>query len=104
MWKWIGVFLRKKSSFEILGMPSTKLDWDSYMISIVKTASKKAGLIIFCIKFLSPDFAFGLSESTVRPSMEYCCHVGACVLADGYVGLLVLHLLPYSNPWLIVEM
>ena len=72
------MFLRKKSSFKILGMPSfTKLDWGSYMISIVKTASKKAGLIIFSIKFLSPDVAFGLSESTIRPSVEYCCHVEA---------------------------
>ena len=45
------MFLRKKLSFKLLGMPSfSKLDWGSYMISIVETAPKKAGVIIFFYK------------------------------------------------------
>ena len=29
------------------------------------------------MKFLSPDVALYLSKSTIRPCMEYCCHVWA---------------------------
>ena len=29
------------------------------------------------LKFLSPDFALYLYKSTIRPYMEYCCHVWA---------------------------
>ena len=39
-----GSVLEKKSSFKMLGLTfSSKLDWDSYIISIAKTASKKIG-------------------------------------------------------------
>ena len=38
--------LEEKSSFKILGLTfSSKLDWDSYIISIAKTASKKLELL-----------------------------------------------------------
>ena len=33
--------LEEKSSFKMLGLTSSKLDWGSYIISIAKTASKK---------------------------------------------------------------
>ena len=36
---------------------SSKLDWDSYIISIAKTASQKIGSLIRCMKFLSPEVA-----------------------------------------------
>ena len=54
---------------------SSKLDRGSYIISIVKTASKKIRAWIHSMKFFSPEFAW----NTVV-SMEYCCHVwaGAC--------------------------
>ena len=59
---------------------SSKLDWGSYIISIAKTASKKIGALIRSMKFLSPEVALYLYKSTIRPCMEYCCHVwaGAC--------------------------
>ena len=49
-----GLFLRKKSSFKMLGLTfSAKLDSGSYIISIAKTASKKIGafflLRLLCI-------------------------------------------------------
>ena len=47
------------------------------MISIAKTASKKIGALIRSMKFLSPEFALYLSKSTIRPCMEYSCHVWA---------------------------
>ena len=113
--KMYGSALEEKSAFKMLGLnPSSKLNWSSYIISIAKTASRKIGHFICSMKFLSPEVALYLYKSTIRPCMKYCCHVWAglsscCLelldkLQNGYVGLLVLHLLLPLNPWLIVEM
>ena len=93
---------------------SSKWDWLSYIISIAKTASKKIGALICFVKFLSPVVARYLYKSTIRPCMECCYYVwaGACScylelldkLQNEYAGLLVIHFLPLSNLWLIVEM
>ena len=56
---------------------SSKLDWDSYTISIAKSASKKIRVFIRSMKFLSPEVALDLCKSTIRSCMEYCCHVWA---------------------------
>ena len=73
-----GSILKEKSSFKMLGLTfSSKLDWGSYIISIAKTASKKIGALIRSMKFLSPEVALYLNKSTIRPCMEYCCHVWA---------------------------
>ena len=53
------------------------LNWIGILISIAKTASKKIGALIHSMKFLSPDLAQYLYESTIHPCMEYCCHVWA---------------------------
>ena len=92
----------------------SKLDWVSYIISIAKTASKKIGALIRSMKFLSPEVALYLYKSTIRPYMEYCCHVWAGVpscylellekLKNEYAGLFALYLLILLNPWFIVEM
>ena len=71
-----GSVLEEKSSFKMLGLTiSSKLDWGSYIISIAKTASKKIGALIHSMKFLSPEVALYLYKSTIRPCMEYCCHI-----------------------------
>ena len=110
-----GSVLEEKSSFKMLGLTfSSKLDWGSYIISIAKTASKKIGALICSMKFLSPEVALYLYKSTIRPCMEYCCHVWAGA-PSCYLGLLDKlqkqicrivgpHLLILLNPWLIVEM
>ena len=73
-----GSVLDEKSSFKMLGLIfSSKLDWGSYIISIAKTASNKIGALIRSMKFLSPEVALYLYKSTIRPCMEYCCHVWA---------------------------
>ena len=54
---------------------SSKLDWGSYIISIAKNSSKKIGALIRSMKFLSPEVALYLRKSTIRPCMEYFCHV-----------------------------
>ena len=73
-----GSVLEEKSSFKMLGLTySSKLDWGSYIFSIAKTASKKMGGLIRSMKFLSPDVALYLYKPTIRPYMEYSCHVWA---------------------------
>ena len=68
----------EEKSFKMQGLTfSSKLDWGSYIISIAKTASKKIGALIRSVKFLSPEGALYLYKSTIRPCMEYCCHVWA---------------------------
>ena len=104
-----GSVLEENSSFKMLWMTfSSKLDWDYYMVSIAKTASKKIGALVRSMKFLSPEVALYLYKFTIQPCMEYCCHVWAgapsCYLEYmllGYAGLLILHLLLLLNPWLI---
>ena len=73
-----GSILEEKSSFKMLGLTFfSKLDWGSYIISIAKTASKKIRALIRSMKFLSPEVGLYLYKSTIRPCMEYCCHVWA---------------------------
>ena len=71
----------------MLGLTSSKLDFGSCIIFIAKTASQKIGALILSMKFLSPEVALYLYKSTIRPCMEYCCHIWAG--APGcYLGLL----------------
>ena len=73
-----GSVLEKKSSFNLLGLTFfSKLDWGSHIISVAKTASKKVGALIRSVNFFSPDVSLYLYKSTIRPGMEYCCHVWA---------------------------
>ena len=59
-----GSVLEEKSSFKMLGLTfSSKLDWDSYIVSITKTASKKIGA------FIPPEVALYLHKST---NMQDC--------------------------------
>ena len=70
-----GSVLKGKSSFKMVGLSlSSKLDWDSYIISIAKTACKESGALIRSMKFLSSDVALFYYKSTIPPCMEYCCH------------------------------
>ena len=100
----------EKSSFKILGLTfSSKLNSGSYIISIAKTASKKISNMIRSMKFLSPEVALYRYASTIRPRIDYCCRAWAgapsCYLdlleelqKRICTKLLVLHLLPLSNP------
>ena len=73
-----GSALEEKTSFKMLGLTfSSKLDCSSYIVSIAKTASKKIGVLIHSMKFLSPEVALYLYKSTIPPCMEYCCHFWA---------------------------
>ena len=53
-----GSVLVEKSSFKMLGLTcSSKLDWGSYIISMARTVSKKIGVLIRSMKFLSSEVA-----------------------------------------------
>ena len=73
-----GSVLEEKLSFKMLVLTfSSKVDCGSYIISIAKIDSKKIGALVRSMKFLSPEVALYLCKSTIRPCMEYCCHVWA---------------------------
>ena len=44
---------------------SSKSDWDSYIVSFAKTVSKKIGILIRSMEFLSPEVALYLYRSTI---------------------------------------
>ena len=83
---------------------SSKLDCDSYIVSIGKTTSKKIGALICSMRF---EVAPYLCKSITWPCPEYCCNIWADApnwyleildkLQKKYAGLLVLHLLPVLN-------
>ena len=74
-----GSLLEEKSSFKVLGLTScSKLDCGSYIISIVKTASKKVRVFIRTMKFLSLEVALYLYKSTIH-------HVWNTVVTSGLV-------------------
>ena len=54
---------------------SSKLDRDSYIIFIAKTASKKIGTLVRSMKFLSPEVPLYLYKSTICPRIVYYCHI-----------------------------
>ena len=65
-----GPALEEKSFFEMFGLTvSSKLDWGSYIISIAKTSSKKIGVLIPSMKFVSPEVALYLYKSTMQPCL-----------------------------------
>ena len=71
-----GSVLEEKSYFTMLGLTFTsKLNWDSYIISVAKSASKKIGALIRSMKFFFPEVALYLYKFTIQPFMECCCHV-----------------------------
>ena len=79
MWKWMVLFLRKNYFLKMLGLTfPSKLDWGSYIIFIVKTASRKTGALIRSVNCLSSEVALYLYRSILRPCAESCCHVWAC--------------------------
>ena len=54
------------SSFKMLELTlSSELVWGSYIISTVKTASKKTGALIRSMKFLFLDVALYLYKSSI---------------------------------------
>ena len=60
---------------------SSKMDRGSYIVSVAKTTSKKIGVMIRSMEFLSPKFSLYHYKSTMQSCMEYCCQVSAGALS-----------------------
>ena len=93
--------LEEKSSFKKLGLTFlSKLDWGSYIISI--------GNLIHSMKIFFPEVALYLYKSTPIVTSGLVPLIASwnyyTSYKNEYARLSVLHLLLFSNPWLIVEM
>ena len=63
--------LEERSSLKMLGLSfSSKLDWNSYIISIAQIAFSKIGALIRSMKFLSLEISLYLYKSIIRPCMD----------------------------------
>ena len=72
----------EKSSLKMLGLTfSSKLDWDSYVFSVVKTVFKEIGALIPSMNCFSPEVTLCLYKSTIRPRIEHSCCVWAGALS-----------------------
>lgn len=73
-----GAELPENSDLKLLGLSfNSELSWNSYIASIAKSASKKVGSLFRSKRFLTPEAILYLYKSTIRPCMEYCCHIWA---------------------------
>ena len=81
-----GSVLEEKSSFEMLGLTFfSKLDGGSYITSCLNWLQENWSFD----SFYEAPFTWGcyLYKSTIRPCMEYCCHIWAGT-PDCYLDLL----------------
>ena len=111
-----GSVFEEKLSFKILGVTfSSKLDWETYIIYIAKTASNEIGAFSMNFnKFSFSEVAVYLYKSTIHPCNEYCCHVWAAApsccleLLDKLKKQIWRTIVPLLaaclKPWLIVKM
>ena len=71
-----GSAFEELSSFKMLWLSfSYQLDWDSCIVSIVRTLFMKIGILTHSMKFLFPEIVLYLHKSTIRPCLQYCCYV-----------------------------
>ena len=103
------------SFFKMLGLNcSSKLDWGSYIISFVKMLPKMLwtflvlwSFFLLRLVFISINVKYSHVWNTVVMFglvlfvASWNCYTS---YKNGYVGLLVLHLLPLLNPWLIAKL
>ena len=68
--------LPEVSDFRLLGLDiSTNVSWERYISGIAKSASMRVGCLSRARKFLTHDATLYLYTTTIRPLMEYCCHI-----------------------------
>ena len=78
-----GAELPENSYFRLLGLTfSNDFSWNNYIESIAKSAAMKVGSLYRAQNFLSPESILYLYKATIRPCIEYCCHIWAGDSAD----------------------
>ena len=64
------------SIFRLLDLTfSNDLTWNNYIESIAKSAAMKIGSLYRARNFLSSESILYLYKATIRPCLEYCCHI-----------------------------
>ena len=111
MWKWMGLFLRKNNFLRCWGLLSL-LNWIGVVTlsPLLKLSTRKLEpwfilwsfflLRLLCITINLPYDHVVMSELVLLIAIWNCW----ISYKNGYAGLLVLHLLPLLNPWLIIRM
>ena len=70
--------LSENDSFRLLGLTFSKsLTWNEYVEAIAKSAAQKVGSLYRARAYLTPESILYLYKATIRPCMEYCCHLWA---------------------------
>ena len=115
MWKWMGLFLRKNNLLRCWGWPSL-LNWIGALTLslLLKLHPRKLELwfvlwSFFLLRLLciSVNLPYALPWNAVFMSgLVLLVAIWNCWISykNGYTGLMVLHVLPLLNPWLIIEM
>lgn len=70
--------LQEKDTISLLGLTvSSDLSWKSYIQNVSKKAAQRIGSLYRASRYLSPESVLYLYKATIRPLMEYCCHIWA---------------------------
>ena len=113
MWKWMGLLLRKNYFLRCWGWLSL-LNWIGSLILslLIKLPPRKlepwfALWRFFLLRLLciSTNLPYGhVWNTVVMPELVLLVATWNYLISykNGYVGLLVLHLLPLLNPWLLI--
>ena len=56
---------------------SRDLSWKSYIQNVCKRAAQRIGSLYRASHYLPPESILYLYKATIRPLMEYCCHLWA---------------------------
>ena len=73
-----GQDLSENDSFRLLGLTfSNTLTWNEYVEAIAKSAAQKVGSLYRARAYLTPESILYLYKASIRPCMEYCCHLWA---------------------------
>ena len=66
------------NTISLLGLTiSNDLSWKSYIQSVSKQAAQRIGSLYRACRYLPPQTVLYLYKATIRPLMEYCCHLWA---------------------------
>ena len=70
--------LQESDTISLLGLTvSRDLSWKSYIQNVCKRAAQRIGSLYRASRYLPPESILYLYKATIRPLMEYCCHLWA---------------------------
>jgi len=73
-----GLQLPESDHAKLLGLTLTNtFSWNQYIEDIARAAARKVGSLYRARGYLTEESIFYLYKATIRPCMEYCCHIWA---------------------------